>query len=294
MAFRFAGHGGWDAKRPFDVRFHPERLEQPLHWKKPRVVFVCILGDLFHDAVKDEWIDQIFAVMAMIPRHRFLVLTKRADRMLRYFNGPWANQDGVMARICDAAMALCDQWSLKQPMGVFRNYPMGEFGERWFPAWGVGPIPNVMLGCTVENDRHLDRVAKLLQTPAAKRWVSIEPMLSDMDIWKYLVDCNGCGNQGSSNYIVDYDKQLCRACDKREEGPGLDFCVVGGETGPGARPMDPEWARSMRDQCREAGVSFWFKKMGTAYDRSWEDGFGTHPDPGIPGDLLIREFPYGT
>lgn len=193
-----------------DVACHPERLDQPLRWRRPRRIFVNSMSDLFHPAVPDEFIDQVFAVMSMAGHHTFQVLTKR--RMRDYFLG------GARERITFA---------------VGRHIGVRGVDIRW-------PLPNVWLGVSVENQDAADeRIPLLLQTPAAVRWVSAEPLLGPVTLW--------------SDWLLEH-----RAITK----PSLDWLVVGGESGPKARGMDPEWARSLRDQCAAAGVPFHFKQWG--------------------------------
>lgn len=202
------------------VRFNEEWLRQPLQWRRPRKVFVCAHGDLFHEDVPDEWIDRVFAVMADAPQHTFQMLTKRADRMRDYL------LDGD--RVCRA----------------IAGWHKGNLG-RCFPAsymsWKAWPLPNVWLGVSVEDQAAADeRIPLLLQTPAAVRWISAEPLLGPVNAAFWL-------------------DSLPAAVDQR---PRLDWVVVGGESGTNARPMHPEWARNLRDQCAAAGVPFLFKQWG--------------------------------
>ncbi|MDA8113143.1 MAG: phage Gp37/Gp68 family protein [Acidithiobacillus sp.] len=179
---------------------HPERLDIPMHWKKPRRVFVNSMSDLFHEQVSLETILYVWWVMEQTPQHTYQILTKRPDRMMRI-------------------------------------------------AKGEKPLPNVWLGVSVENQAAADeRIPLLLQTPAAVRFLSCEPLLGPVD----LLDINGALAQWTmrGNTLADI-------------GPGgIHWVIVGGESGSAARPMKPEWARSLRDQCVEAGVPFFFKQWG--------------------------------
>ena len=187
-----------------EVRFMEQWLIQPLRWAKPRMIFVCAHADLFHEAVPDEWIDRIFAVMAMAPQHTFQVLTKRPERMREYLHSPV-----VIDSIANAAHDID-----------------GGIGAP------ILPLPNVWLGVSVEDQRRADeRIGILGSTPAALRWVSAEPLLGR----------------------IDFDIDQLQV---------IDWVVAGGESGPGARPMHPDWARSLRDQCAAAGVPFLFKQWG--------------------------------
>jgi len=212
-----------------DVRFNEGWLDQPLRWKKSRKIFVCAHSDLFHESVPDEWIDQIFAVMALAPQHNFQVLTKRPRRMLAYLSQDrrkeWA----------DCAVRL---WGENDPDALHDSV----YGGR--PLYtNEAVLPNVWVGVTVENQEAADeRIPLLLQTPAAVRWVSMEPLLGAVDLER----------------ARDIGETLaCHGSLKL-----LDWVVVGGESGPNARPMHPDWARSLRDQCAKAAVPFFFKQWG--------------------------------
>ena len=201
-----------------EVRFMEPWLTQPLRWSKPRMIFVCAHADLFHEAVPDEWIDRVFAVMALCPQHTFQVLTKRPARMHAMMKavcrpGLPERVTGVLSRMArdgvvtqtDAMRAICRR---------------------------VIALPNVWLGVSVEDQRRADeRIGILGSTPAALRWVSAEPLLGR----------------------IDFDIDQLQV---------IDWVVAGGESGPGARPMHPDWARSLRDQCAAAGVPFLFKQWG--------------------------------
>lgn len=222
-----------------EVRFIEEWLTQPLRWKRPRMIFVCAHGDLFHEAVPDEWIDQIFAVMALCPQHTFQVLTKRSDRMREYFSGGrWG------WRVMEA----------KKPFDADHRPGFGGILETT-----NGALPNVWLGVSVEDQTRADqRIPDLLATPAAVRWISAEPLLGPVDLQGLRMQTNhdlGFDAMAGREIHKD-DGNLCTAC------PKLDWVVVGGESGKSARPMHPDWARSLRDQCAAAGVPFFFKQWG--------------------------------
>lgn len=200
------------------VTLHPERLEQPLHWRKPRRVFVDSMGDLFHEAVPDGFIDRVFAVMALSPRHCFQLLTKRPARMLEYLNGHAAGG----RHIYSAAQ------NIKMPRGLSKT------GTRW-------PLRNVWLGVSVEDQKTADeRIPLLLQTPAALRFVSIEPTLGPVNLSGFM--------PGPVGLVPRYQT--------------INWVIAGGETGPTARPMHPAWAINIMDQCHAAGVPFFFKQQG--------------------------------
>ncbi len=226
----------WSGK----VELAPERtLLQPLSWKRPRMIFVNSMGDLFHEGVPDEWIDRVFAVMALCPEHTFQVLTKRAKRMQAYFAGIPEQPDmseGRSALIEGSAQAIYSQMT-------------GEDPSLWLAVHT--PLPNVWLGVSAEDQQRADeRIPYLLETPAAVRFVSAEPLLGPIDFF----------------HIRENTGHTFNALSKKEgiafRGTGLDWVIAGGESGPDARPMHPDWARSIRDQCQVAGVPFFFKQWG--------------------------------
>jgi protein gp37 len=212
-------------------------LLAPLGWKRPRKIFVCSMTDLFGEWVPAEWIDRMFATMALAPSHTFIVLTKRPQRMKEYFAdqgyrlAAWAYQLGFVAAAAkkiEAGARIAEQFTA---------------GRRW-------PLPNVWLGATIEDHvRCMERLDPLLETPAAVRFISAEPLLGDLDLalrnWAHI------GGR----------RDDCR----------IDWVIVGGESGAGARPMHPDWARLIRQDCELAGVPFFFKQWG-AWLPAGQDG----------------------
>lgn len=229
------------------VLLHPERLDQPLSWKRPRRIFVNSLSDLFHDDVPDEFITQVFAVMSLAHWHTFQVLTKRPRRM----------------------QALLNDQAWRHNVHRFQS----RFAHRALVAsW---PLPNVWLGTSVEDQKAADlRIPLLLETPAAVRFLSCEPLLGPVELYE--------SHRGHRRDLVSEYTYICLDCSTEdnevewvdETPPPVDWVIVGGESGPGARPMHPDWARSLRDQCVAAGVPFFFKQWG-----NW-----CHPSQ-IPGDI---------
>lgn len=225
------------------VRQAPEHiLLEPLKRRKPTVYFVNSMSDLFHESIPDEWIDPVFAVMALCPQHTFQVLTKRQKRMREYIAGPYKG-DGVCARIADATWSIAPTRKQLPEPPIFIEVPVGprlptgepEFGWRRMMKVDAWPLPNVWLGTSCERQQEADeRIPLLLQTPAAIRFLSLEPLLGPIDLpWMRL---------GGRTPI--------------------DWVIVGGESGPNAKPMHPDWARSLRDQCAVASVPFFFKQWG--------------------------------
>jgi len=243
-----------------DVRFNEQWLTQPLTWSKPRRIFVCAHGDLFHENVPDEWIDRVFAVMALAPRHTFQVLTKRPERMRKYL-APFDSRraDGLGTNVIT----------------------LGFKGSLETLPW---PLPNVWLGVSVEDQTTAnERVPLLVAAPAAVRFISAEPLLGPIDLTD--VDIDG---YSTMNALKGYSWREVWESDWAPESTGvsldeakeayieeggvwpptdsrahmLGWVIVGGESGAKARPMHPDWARSLRDQCAKAGVPFFFKQWG--------------------------------
>ncbi len=253
------------------VRTVETALLQPLSWRKPCRVFVNSMSDLFHEDVPDAFIDQVFAVMALAPRHTFQILTKRPARMRDYL----LTLTGSEMRMLDVgadASGIADAMESKALDALADN-----FGDVW-------PMPNVWLGVSVEDQKHADeRIPLLLHTPAALRFISAEPLLSAVDLYP----------------------QWMPPTTYRSALPGLDWVIVGGESGPGARPCDLAWIRSIVQQCKAAGIACFVKQLGTNPH--------THVSPYVaisrplipivvrdrkggdisewPEDLSVREFP---
>jgi len=221
------------------VTLHRERLERPLRWRKPRRVFVNSLADLFHEAVPAEFIADAFAVMALAPQHTFQVLTKRHGRMrsLLSGSGDFDLHEAVLETLTD-------------------DYDLGAIPEL---PW---PLPNVWLGVSVESQQWADiRVPTLMETPAAVRWLSMEPLLGPVD----LADDWLAGPPWRRNW--------------------LDWIVIGGESGPGARPMELEWADALTRRCQDAGVPVFVKQLGSRW------GKNHHDIDAFPEALQVRQYP---
>lgn len=250
------GHAQWTGKIA-----ETAQLLNPLKWRKPKRVFVNSMSDLFHENVSDELRDRIFAVMALCPQHTFQVLTKRPERMLAYITrgvGGIVRRDFVNAQ--------------------FHRLNPTRHPDQHVKAW---PLPNVWLGVSVENQAAADvRIPALLEVDAAIRFVSCEPLLGELDLSRWLeplgVECiDVCPSlryirSGEVETFTDPNRNevypLCPNCGLVAHwtgyDDGIDWVIVGGESGPGARPMHPDWVRSLRDQCTAAGVPFFFKQWG--------------------------------
>ena len=239
-----------ESKFTGEVRFNEQWIDQPLRWKKPRKIFVCAHGDLFHPAVPDEWIDKVFAVMALAPQHTFQVLTKRPDRAREYLT-------------LDRVLLIGQEILALAPAGFDLSTAVYAFGDPEDPNvipqnW---PLPNVWLGTSISDQASADlRIPQLLATPAAVRFLSAEPLLGAVDIDEWLHDSD-CADTRKL-YRQHGDKPLCHCGERPVNEDRIDWIICGGESGPNARPMHPAWARSLRDQCAAAGVPFLFKQWG--------------------------------
>lgn len=249
------------------VELVPKLLREPLRWRKPQKVFVNSMSDLFHESLPDQAIDQVFAVMVRSPQHTFQILTKRPERMRAWFApiGGVSRRDFVM-------MAEARSRDSSRGSGA---------------AW---PLQNVWLGVSVEDQQTADeRIPLLLQTPGAVRFVSYEPALGPVDF----------------RYLAPFDDFHTDALDTPDPTRRLDWVIVGGESGPGARPFDIAWARSVVEQCKAAGVACFVKQLGSAPEQ-WPEEFHETSDCGSPiklrdrkggdtsewpDDLRVRQFP---
>jgi protein gp37 len=209
----------WPGRSFTDVQLHPDPLEQPLHWRRPRRVFVNSMSDLFHESVPDLFIARVFSVMGMAGQHTFQILTKRPSRMLEWFN--------------------------KKP-------------GMWPKDMGLSLAANIWLGVSCEDQETAEkRIPYLLATPAAVRFVSCEPLLGPINLAAALPGIRGelARIAHSIDQRIMYDRQSAPI-------PYIDWIIVGGESGPNARPMHRDWVRSLRDQCVAAEVPFFFKQWG--------------------------------
>lgn len=261
------------SKHPWSAQFaaenvvlHPDRLTAPLKWKKPARCFVNSMSDLFHELVPDEYIDQIFAVMALTPRHTYQVLTKRPERMATYV----AKLQGQLERLIGASRTL--------------GYSL-EFERNHLFDW---PLPNIWLGTSVENQAAADeRIPHLLRAPAAVRFLSCEPLLGPVDLHTVHY----------GEHALDVLKYRYRPWETRQGWHDtymsfglaalgkVHWVIVGGESGPKHRPMDLDWTRSLIEQCTEAGVKVYTKqdsgmypgRQGRIPDALWRHEFPASP-----------------
>ncbi len=270
-----------------DLFLDEKALTQPLRWRRPRRVFVCSMTDLFGDWVEDEWIDRIFAMMALCPQHTFQVLTKRPERMRSWFEEKWqgtparevcrihipaGKETGRRVRIEEACEPFLDAFGLADPSN---EKLWTEAGRCKAMGWDW-PLPNVWLGTSVEDQKTADlRIPELLATPASVRWISAEPLLGPVDMHRYLLGVRAgypagcqCGHGHGFTRCPNTGgvSQSCHECDcrtfRKAPGKGLHWVVAGGESGRNARPMHPDWPRGIRDQCASAGIPFLLKQIG--------------------------------
>lgn len=307
-----------------NVILKPERLDQPLKWKRPRMIFVNSMSDLFHERLtglpsesaknerdlardrglyarqedeppRPDYIAEVFAVMSLATQHTFQVLTKRPKAMAMLLNEPmfWISVNAARMRRLEPV--LSGDLEARTPLGRRRSE--------------VYVLPNVWLGTSIENRRFVERAEWLKQTPAAVRFISAEPLLGPL----VAPECNchiptleGAGQHypGCAVFSVtpelelrerpvpvdppadaSFDAANDHAERKAAAGniPGIDWLIVGGESGPGHRPMRETWVRDLRRAASEAGTAFFMKQMGGARPG------GDLED--LPEDLRIREFP---
>jgi protein gp37 len=231
------------------VRYVPDKLAEPLRWQTGRRIFVNSMSDLFHEAVPEVVIDRVFAVMALAPRHTFQILTKRPARMQAYCAGLTAE------RLMDAASHDAEG---RLPFAGGHNLWRIAKRHRFTPQL---PLDNVWLGVSVENQEvSWERIGRLLLTPAAVRWVSLEPLLGPIDLDGWIGYDLTLGEDESGEYAY---------------GDGLDWVVVGGESGPSHRPMDVAWLQQIAEQCVDEGIPIFVKQ-------------DSGPKPGKQGRLSAR------
>ena len=257
-----------------DVRLNEKVLQDPLRWRKPRRIFVCEMSDLFHEKVPDEWLDRIFAVMALCPQHVFQCLTKRPERMLEYMTRLSKSIKPLQAAA--RAMGYTFLWEANNP--VCQVPPISTL---------VWPIPNIWLGVSAEDQKTADeRIPILLKTPTAVKWISYEPALGPLD----LLQCKAV--------YIDAEGDMEEPSLMRHFPVGdISWLVCGGESGPHARPFDIQWARSIVEQCNAANVPCFIKQFGSA-PFSVQDHIShrlnDHKGGDMsewPEDLRVREYP---
>lgn len=214
----------------FGLTVHPDALTIPLRWAKPRRVFVNSMSDLGHARVPADFLARVWAVMAITPQHTYQILSKRPHRLSRVLLDARFEND-VRERA----------WLANQPLRL-----------------GYWPLPNVWMGTSIELDRYCPRADSLRETPAAVRFLSLEPLLGPLP----SLDLTG-----------------------------IDWAIIGGESGSGAREMDPGWARDLIGRCREAGTVVFVKQLGSVLGRKLDAGSKGGDFDAFPDDLKVREWP---
>ncbi|MEG3981861.1 DUF5131 family protein [Microcoleus sp. D3_18a_C4] len=260
--FKFASHLSYSGIAPNNLIFDEKVMQELLKMRSPKKIFLCSMTDLFGEWVPDAWLDRAFAYMALSKQHTFQILTKRPERMREYFLSPNRSQ-----AIFDFMLYYTDP----------RNQHNLSISL---------PLTNVWLGTSVENQKAADdRIPSLLQTPAAVRFLSCEPLLESIRLDKPF----RTSNSGYEFTWLDY----------------LNWIVVGGESGAGARPCDVEWIRSIVRQCQPTNVAVFVKQLGAVPIKTETyilDIADTHPKLKLkdrkggninefPADLQVREFP---
>lgn len=304
------------------ARLVPEQLDAPLGWKKPQRIFVNSMSDLFHESLSNEEIAAVFGVMAACPQHTFQVLTKRPKRMSEWFE--WIRHAYGEARYFPAEG--CRSEAIDRTPN--NNTEDGAWAKTVKPLLGCDrrwPLPNVWLGVSVEDQRTADeRIPLLLETPAAVRFVSAEPLLGLVNLEPALfvpTRCNACGST-TSHYDTNPDNlpvihaclmgvgltgepgsvrcSNCGSLDVAEPRP-LDWVIIGGESGHGARECEVSWIRRIVSDCQRAGTPVFVKQLG-AHARD-QDHFSAATEnlrhkkgadmSEWPEDLRVRQMPGG-
>ncbi len=246
-----------------DVQCHSDVLALPLRWQKPRRIFVNSMADLFHEAVPDRFIADVFGVMAACPEHTFQLLTKRPERALQLLGA------GCMGGFEDA---------VEECLALYSHSDL------------VWPLPNVWLGVSVEDQGTADsRISLLLQTPAAVRWISAEPLLGPVDLTRLPEQTCASECCGMQRLDALQGKSICDLSEESfDKSAKIDWVVAGGESGPKARSSHPDWFRSLRDQCAGAGTPFLFKQWG-----EWISEDDSHDRNIVPsgGDDSFEDMP---
>ncbi len=227
------------------VRCVDEALTVPLKWRKPRRIFVNSMSDLFHKSVPFEFVAAVFGVAAAARRHTFQILTKRPERAAQFFEFMRDRRGRIAASIASPVAACCD---------ALHSFTGSIYNTDYFPDDDAWPLPNVWLGASCEDQAAADeRIPHLLRCPAAVRFLSCEPLLGPIDLTN----------------IGEHDGRPMSALlrhpvvDDEPGGQGIDWVIVGGESGPKARPSSINWINSISTQCQEARVPLFVKQLGS-------------------------------
>lgn len=232
--------GKWTGK----TAFNETTLTKLLRRRGPASIGLCFMGDAFHESVPDEWLDRMLAVVALTPHLRYILPTKRAKRMKEY----WADTRARLHRIFSEAIGM--------------RKLAGSLVWKSFSEGIVRPLPNVGLMLSASNQSELEaRIGDFLSTPAALHVLSLEPLLGAVDLESLPIQGDD-GHVGRFSALHGVIAGYCGGDQPRPELPHLDWAILGGESGPGTRPMPPEWPRTIRDQCVAAAVPYFHKQNG--------------------------------
>jgi protein gp37 len=276
-----------------------DALLEPLRWRKPRNIFVCSMTDLYADFVPELWLRAIYAVMALSRRHTYMVLTKRPQRRLEFLTrfetaAEWAT---YLSEIDDA-----DGYAIyfsEDGECAVANAINGVLVPECNVGW---PLHNVREGTSICTQKEADELIPItLQTPAALRWLSMEPLLERVEISGWLRPSFRCCQSDGRPETLRAVADIARAAYKQEGGALIDWVVVGGESGPRARETDISALRSVVQQCQAATIPVFVKQMGRrAFSPPGEgslktflpcfDARGGNPED-WPEDLRVRQFP---
>ncbi len=257
-------------------------LQAPLRMKTPARIGVQFMGDLFHKDVPFEFIAAVFGVMGLAGEHDFQVLTKRPERLAEFCE--WQADKKLSAYLADYVL---------QPHGWSWDAACNNLDG---PCGRQRPLPNVQLGTSVENQAAVHRIEHLVRCPAAVRFLSLEPLLGDLS---GILSTDRCPSRCDGNRCTMRTGHKGRHRALRPTGgwgatdeptpSSIDWVIVGGESGSGARPMHPDWVRSIRDQCKAADVPFFFKQHG-----EWLHESQVSPEPRLLPTLAVHHWPDGS
>jgi protein gp37 len=301
FAERFRGVPGHPYERGFDPRLAPDKLLEPLRWKISRRIFVDSMSDLFHEAFPFDYIDACFAVMALAPQHTFQILTKRPSRAAKYFakvaeRAADPFHDGTQKGIDRGAAEVL--YGLLPYIDGGENQTLIERARERRALPIVWPLPNVWIGTSIANQTDAEKnIPHLLRLPATVRFLSIEPLLGPVDLSRWIAPRDAWQAGHLRCCPLSYPEVRSNIF---TGGCGcLHWIIAGGESGPGARPCNVEWIRSIVAQSAAAGVPCFVKQLGAkprldTETRSEElilrDRKGGDMDQ-WPADLRVREFP---
>jgi protein gp37 len=268
----------WGKRKFTDVRFHANKLEIPLRWGKSRKIFVCSMSDLFHEKVSFEFIDKVMAVIALCPQHTFQILTKRPERTLEYIEYLGNEYRSYPNQFYD--FVYYTKWNIKRLQKLENKVEKfdkiyNELKSIAYPSW---PLPNLWLGVSVGTQADaVKNIPILLQVSAAVRFVSIEPCLEQIDLHHIFL-------KSIENTDIMFDALSKKGGISYKVNCGLDWVIIGSESGPKRRPCKIEWIRDIVNQCRVANVPVFVKQVPINLRCSRNPAEW-------PKDLRVQEYP---